>query len=213
MLASSVGQWTRLRLTAGKLLPVARVSCFLLLVSAKYSFRFESRDRKRALPGSVLIAQNDTETIAHVLLKLLGFLLFYRERLQLEGDVHNDSIVFRPDLVWLDYELRPKLWIECGECSVQKLNKLAVKVPEAEIWVLKRSPAQADHLLAAMKKEELRRGRYQVLAFDPEMFDELCGLLSARNQVVWFGANFEHGQMQFEFNELWFDAPFTVLSF
>jgi len=182
-------------------------------VAGKYSFRFESRDRKRPLPGNLIIGQNDTETTTHVVLKMIGYALFYRERLQIEGNLHNDSIPFQPDLVWLDYELRPKLWIECGECSVNKLNKLAVKVPEAEIWVLKRSMPQAEHLLAAMAKEGLRRGRYQLLAFDPEMIDELCGLLLSRNEVVWFGANFELRQMQFEFNALWFDSSFTVLSF
>ena len=182
-------------------------------MSAKYSFRFESRDRKRALPGSIIIAQHDNETIAQVALKVLGFMLFYRERLQIEGDVHNDSIPFQPDLLWLDYEMRPKLWIECGECGVSKLNKLAVKAHEAEIWVLKRSLAQAEELLAAMGKEELRRGRYSVLAFDHEMFDELCGLISPRNEIVWFGGNFELARMQFDFNELWFDSAFTVLRF
>jgi len=182
-------------------------------LSAKYSFRFESRDRKRPLPGSIIIAQHENETIAHVALKLLGFMLFYRERLQIEGDVHNDSIPFQPDLLWLDYQMQPKLWIECGECGVNKLNKLAVKAHEAEIWVLKRSRVQAEHLFAAMEKEELRRGRYQLLAFDPEMFDELCGLISSRNEVVWFGGNFELAQMQFEFNQLWFDSSFTILKF
>ena len=182
-------------------------------MSAKYSFRFESRDRKRRLPGNLIIGQNDTETIAHVVLKMLGYVLFYRDRLQIEGDVHNDSIPFQPDLVWLDYDMRPKLWIECGECGVNKLHKLAVKVPEAEIWVLKRSLAQAEHLRAAMDKEQLRRNRYHLLAFDPEMFDELCGLVTGRNEVVWFGANFEFRQMQFEFNQLWFDSSFSVLTF
>lgn len=182
-------------------------------MGAKYSFRFESRDRRRALPGGIILAQHDTETITHVVLKLLGFVLFYRERLQIEGNVHNDSITYQPDLVWLDYDMQPKLWVECGECSVSKLDKLAVKVHEAEIWVLKKSRSQADQLLAAMAKEELRRDRYRLIAFDEEMFDELCGLVAARNEMVWFGASFETGEMQFEFNHLWFEAAFTVLSF
>lgn len=182
-------------------------------VSAKYSFRFDSRDRKRALPGSIIIGQADTETIAHVVLKMLGFVLFYRDRLQIEGDVHNHAISFRPDLLWLDYEMRPKLWVECGECGVNKLDKLAVKVPEADIWVLKRSLAHAEQLFAAMRKEELRRDRYSILAFDHEMFEELCGLVASRNEVVWFGASFETNSMQFEFNQLWFESPFSVLRF
>ena len=182
-------------------------------MSAKFSFRFESRDRKRALPGSIILVHDQTQTVAHIVSKLLGYVLFYRDRLLIDGELHNDSISFRADLVWLDYELRPKLWIECDACSVQKLNKLAVKVPEAEIWVLTRSRAEADQLLATMAKEKLRRDRYHLLAFDAEMFDELCGLMKPRNQVVWFSADFEEGLMQFEFNQLWFEAPFTVLRF
>jgi hypothetical protein len=52
-----------------------------------------------------------------------------------------------------------------------------------------------------------------LLAFDAEMFDELCGLVSSRNEVVWFGGNFELAQMQFEFNQLWFDSTFSVIPF
>ena len=38
------------------------------------------------------------------------------------------TLAYVPDVVQLDYELRPKLWVECGECTVQKLDRLAVKV-------------------------------------------------------------------------------------
>lgn len=182
-------------------------------MAAKYTFRFESRDKKRPLPGKILLAQEPPETITHVLLKMFAFVLFYRERLQIEGDVHNEMIPFRPDLIQLDYEMRPRLWVECGECSVSKLDKLAVKVPDAEIWIVKRSLVHAEHLIAAMEKEELRRDRYSLIALDAEMFEEVSNLLSERNDVTWFGAQFEPGQMQFEFNGLWFEAPFTVLRF
>lgn len=182
-------------------------------MGAKYTFKFESHDKKRLLPGKILLAQDDTETLAHIMLKMFAFVLFFRERLQIEGDTHNEMIPFQPDLIQLDYEMRPRLWIECGECGVNKLNKLAVKVPDAEIWIVKRSLAQAEHLFAAMTKEELRRNRYNLLALDAEMFEEVCGLITERNTLVWYGANFELRNMQFEFNQLWFDASFSVLRF
>lgn len=182
-------------------------------MAAKYTFRLESRERRRELPGKILIAQHDTETVAHVVLKMLAYLLFFRERLQIEGDPQNDAIPFTPDLLQLDYEMRPRLWVECGECSVSKLDKLAVKVPEAEIWVVKPSRNHAEQLMLSMAKHDLRRKRYHLLALDPEMFNEVCGLLVERNQVVWFGGQWDPGQMQFEFNGLWFDAPFSVLRF
>ena len=45
------------------------------------------------------------------------------------------------------------------------------------------------------------------------MFDELCGLVSSRNVVVWFGVNFDLAQMLFEFNQLCFYSTFSVMRF
>lgn len=182
-------------------------------MSSKYSFRLSSQDRRRLLPATLTIGRQEPETTAHVLLKLLGYLIFFRERIQIEINLHMDNIPFTPDIVQLDYELRPRLWVECGECSVTKLDKLAVKVPEAEIWVLKRSIDNADHLLAAMAKEELRRNRYNVIGLDSAMFDEMVGLVSSRNELLWVAGTFDPPQLQFDFNGLWFDAPFTLTRF
>jgi uncharacterized protein YaeQ len=147
------------------------------------------------------------------MLKLLAYVLFYRERLQLDVNLHMDSIPYVPDLVQLDYELRPKLWVECGECGVTKLHKLAVKVPEAEIWIVKPSLAEAELLIRDMAKAELRRDRYHLLGLDADMYSELSALLKPRNELLWVGGGFDTLQMQFDFNGLWFDAPFHVLHF
>ena len=183
-------------------------------MSAKYSFTLASEDRRRAdLPRKILIAQNDTETIAHITLKLLAFLMFWRPRLQLETNLHQDDIPFVPDLAQLDYQLRPALWIECGECSVAKLDKLAVKCHDAEIWVVKRSPAEVQLLVTAMRKAELREDRYDLLALDPEMFSEVCGLVQQRNDVTLYACEFDPPKLQFDFNGLWFDTEFRVTRF
>jgi uncharacterized protein YaeQ len=182
-------------------------------MSGKYSFTLASEDRKRDLPRKLIIGQQDTETIVHVALKLMGFLLFYRERLLVEPTHIDDQIPFVPDLAQLDYQLRPVLWVECGECGVAKLNKLAVKVPEAEIWILKKSPEAAEDLFRQMAKGELRRDRYNLVGLDPEMFEEICSLSKSRNQVFWLSGDFDPPNLQFEFNGLWFDAPFTITRF
>jgi uncharacterized protein YaeQ len=184
-----------------------------IAVSAKYSFHLQSTDARCQLPTKIIIGRQENETIQHVALKFLAYLIFFRERLQIEANLHTDNIPFVPDLVQLDYELRPKLWVECGECSVGKLNKLAVKVPEAEIWIMKRSPAEAEQLLHAMAREELRRHRYHLLALDPVMVDEFCALLKPRNTLLWVACEFTPPNLQFDFNGLWFDAAFTLLEF
>lgn len=182
-------------------------------MSGKYSFDLKSEERRRALPPKIIVGQKENEGVKHVMLKFMAYVLFYRERLQIEPRLLDDNIPFEPDVIQLDYSLRPSLWVECGECSVSKLHKLAVKVPEAEIWVIKRSPADAEHLFHAMAKEELRRDRYGLVALDPLVFDEMCGLLAPRNQLTWFSGDFEPPQMQFEFNGLWFDTTFAVMRF
>ena len=182
-------------------------------MNGKYSFNLTSQDRCRVLPRKLVIGQNETAPAAHVLLKLLAFVLFHRERLEVEGKLHDDNIPFQPDVVQLDYELRPKLWVECGECGVAKLHKLAVKVPEAEIWIVKRSAGDAEYLFRAMEKAELRRQRYNILALDQGMFEELSGLLKSRNELWWVSGELDPPNLQFDFNGLWFDAPFTVLRF
>lgn len=183
-------------------------------MSAKYTFNLTTEDRQRAdLPRKLLIAQHETETVAQVTLKLLAFLIFWRPRLQIETNLHQDDIPFIPDLAQLDYSLQPALWVECGECTVAKLHKLAVKCHDAEIWVVKRSLAEAEQLCVAMRKAELRKDRYHLLALDPEMFNEVCGLVQQRNAVTVFACEFDPPRFQFDFNGLWFDAEFTVLRF
>lgn len=180
-------------------------------MSAKHVFKLSSDEARRPLPGKVLLAQDETESLVHVLLKLFAYVLFHDERLQIEARLPTDHIPYEPDLVLLDYELRPKLWIECGECSLAKLHKLAVKAPEAAIWIVKRSPAEARRLLQQMEREGLRRGRYGLVGLDEAMLAEVAGMVNGRDALHWFGGSLEAGQMQFEFNGLWFDAPLTVL--
>jgi len=182
-------------------------------MSGKYSFDLKSEERRRPLPTKIIVGQKENEGVKHVMLKFMAYVLFYRERLQIEPRLLDDNIPFEPDVIQLDYSLRPSLWVECGECGVAKLHKLAVKVPDSEIWVVKRSPVEAQNLYRAMEKEELRRDRYGLIGLDPEMFDEMCGLLEPRNQMTWFGGEFDPPRVQFDFNGLWFDAPFTVLRF
>lgn len=179
----------------------------------KYSFNLTSQDPRRDLPRKIIIAQNDTETLAHVGLKLLGYLFFFRERLQLETRLPDENIAFVPDLAQLDYQLKPVLWVECGECSLAKLNKLAVKAPEAEIWVVKKSCEAAQETVRAMEREELRRNRYKVLGLDAAVFEEVCQMIHGRNELFWLKGTLEPPEMQFDLNGLWFEMPFEVSTF
>jgi hypothetical protein len=180
----------------------------------KYSFLLETSSRRhRDLPRKLLLVQGAEENATDVLLRLLAFLVFFRNRLEIRPNLHNDSIPYVPDLVQLDYTLRPALWIECGTVDVEKLDRLAVKVPEAELWVVLSSLEVAELLLPRMARHGLRRERYWLLAFDKAMVQELEDRLESRNRIYWVASGLDPAEMQFDFNELWFDASFTVLRF
>ena len=64
-----------------------------------------------------------------------------------------------------------------------------------------------------MKKEEFRRDRYGIIAFDPAFFEEVCGLVRERNAFHLFRADLEGGTIQFELNQLWFDTQFETFRY
>lgn len=183
-------------------------------MAAKFTFLLTSDDRRRPLPHKLLLVLQPNESARHIALKLLAWLLFWRERLQVETEVPDESIPFVPDLGELGYDLRPRLWIESGDCGTAKLHKISVKCQEAEIWCLKRSPAEAEELLRQLARDGLRRGRFGVIAFDPQFFEEVEALLQERNTLHWFKGGFgdepgiESPLLQFELNGLWFDTAF-----
>lgn len=182
-------------------------------MSAKYSFRFTSEIKTHPLPGKILIGQHPLESMGDVVVKLLARVIFSRERLQMEPRLHDENIRYVPSLVQLDYELRPALWVECGECPVAKIDKLAVKAHEAEIWIVLRSAQAMDELKRGMAKHGLRRNRYHLLGFEEEVVDEMESLLHSSNTFSLFHLNLREPEIQFEFNELWFDTTFRIGEF
>jgi hypothetical protein len=181
----------------------------------KHSFLLDGSSRRhRDLPRKLVLVDDTPEAgSTGVLLKLLAYLLFFRDRLEIGVNLHNDSIPYVPDLVQLDYTLRPVLWIECGACAVDKLDRLAVKVPEAELWVIQPSAEAAQALARSMARHQLRRDRYWLLAFDEGMIHEMVNGLEPRNRVYWVASGLDPAVLQFDFNGLWFDATFDVQRF
>jgi hypothetical protein len=182
-------------------------------MSFKYSFNLSSQERKRPLPHKLIIGRQELEPLNNVILKVLGFCFFYRERLQIQPNLHNDAIPFVPDLVQLDYEMRPRLWVECGETSLNKLNKLAVKVNEAEIWILKPSFNEAEAMIPAMRRADLRKDRYSIIGFDEVMIQEMTDSLKPRNDLSWVRCDESERLLQLDFNGLWYDSAYSVIRY
>ena len=82
----------------------------------KYVFNLQSQDNQRNLPSKIIIVQKGEDTVVEVLQRLFGYLILFRDRIQMQTDLHDEYIPFVPDLVQLDYQMQPAFWAECGEC-------------------------------------------------------------------------------------------------
>jgi hypothetical protein len=176
-------------------------------MSRRYRFDLASDDPQRVLPDKIMVGMKPSETENHILLKAFGFVLFYRDRMEIEQRVHRDDILYVPDLVQFNFMLDVAFWGECGDCAVDKLDRLAVKVPSAEIWIIKKSWLEAEELLRAMKKAGLRKNRYHITAFRGEDFEELKSLLQMKNSIYLCSVDWDMKTVQMDFNGLWFDLP------
>lgn len=176
----------------------------------KFSFRIECEDTRLGLPEKLVIGRDQDEAIVHVVLKALGFLIFFRERLQIGGHLFNDNIPFVPDLLQLDYEGHPLFWAECGESDPQRLKKIVAKAPRGEVWWLRERQGDFERMSGALKKAGVRPGRVRMLAFPDELVDGLCQNLAARNEVYWMPASFEPPALQFDFNSEWIESDFAL---
>lgn len=160
-----------------------------------------------------MVGLKSTETQDHVLLKALGFVICYRDRMEIEKRVPRDDIQLVPDLVQLDFRLEVSFWGECGDCTVEKLNKLAVKVPEAEICVLKKCPAESFELLRKMDKAKLRKNRYKIITFNSDDFVDLKNHLELKNSIYLCSVDLDTGEIQMDFNGLWYEFVVNIQTF
>jgi len=178
-------------------------------VSTKLTFALGSDEKSRKLPSKIVISQSQNETLDHVLLKALAFVIFHSDRLRLEVDLEMPGVPFVPDLVALALDGRPELWIECGEVSLHKLEKLTLKLGDADIWIVKKSAGDVAKTVELARRNIRRLGRVRLLTFDPGFIPELRALASGANSLHL--VKLVPGEMaQLVFNDLWFETTLRV---
>lgn len=178
-------------------------------ISTKLTFALGSDEKNRRLPSKIVVSQSQNEKLDHVLLKALAFVIFHGDRLRLEVDLEMPGVPFVPDLVSLALDGRPELWIECGEVSLHKLEKLTLKLNDTDIWVVKKNAGDVSKTVELARRNIKRLGRVRLLTFDPGFIPELLALASGSNSLHL--VKLVPGEMmQLVFNDLWFETSLKV---
>jgi hypothetical protein len=122
----------------------------------------------------LIMALGVQETMDHLALKVAACILFWELEPKVELSPKHPSLAqteHRPDFVVLNEAGEISLWGECGNTSLNKLDKVTRRYPHARIVALRASEPEAQKMRRDIAESLERGARIEVLAFrDPRDF-------------------------------------------
>lgn len=140
-------------------------------------------DRELFETRKLIFEMRDGESPVHIALKLVSLALFFEQDMQVEPTM-NDNYRFKPDLLTKFDDTRPKLWIECGQCRVQKLDKITFRYYDAEFILVKRSEREAREILDRCKGVVRRLSAITFVGFDSGFIESIGTRMMGKNDVI-----------------------------
>lgn len=128
----------------------------------------------------VFLTKKRGESLDHVLMKLLSWLLFYHPGLRIEvsADQH-----YKPDLVRFDERGAPLQWVDCGQTALKKLDRIARRNRKTLIDIVKPTERELKLFKDAADSRIARPERVRYFAFRDGFLTELAGLVHGRHEV------------------------------
>ena len=194
---------------AARLGPVASSATFTFQVELQHNYQPK-------MQGKIVIGQIEYETLEHVVLKFLGWCVFYHERLAIEKKIDD---LFEPDLVLQGYDGTVHLWVECGKVSIHKLNKLTKRYPGSRIYVLLASERDARQMAEQIRKKVDKPAAIRLVAFTEDVVGTFLPTLMNKNEVwcnLSWPENIEDAvaadvmEMEMTMNGSWIHCPLSV---
>lgn len=130
------------------------------------------------------------ESIDHVILKLVGFILFFDFDPEVEKDM---GWKYKPDLIAFDKKRKVILWVECADVTVKKIYRVLSKYKDAHVVVLKLTKREAEQFFDFFREEgkSSPNGEEEVkypenltvIGFDEGFTDSLCENIRDRIEI------------------------------
>lgn len=144
----------------------------------KLTFSFSDSDK-------LVLEKRSGESLRHIVLKVLGCLLYYDRSPRIELRVSEDKRDYRPDVVAFDEPGHITLWVDCGQIAVRKVDDLTRQLPDAEIVILKPTDREMESYAREAAKKVRRIERVQFFGFDATFVPALIGQIGHLNTVRW----------------------------
>jgi len=129
----------------------------------------------------LVLVKAETEHRAHVVLKLLSYLLFYDPRLAIEAAV---DMHYKPDLsIPGDFGV-PELWVDCGDIALRKVRNLSKKLKKTRFVLVKASKRELDQFKRVMENKVEHFEKIEYLAFEKGFVDSIAEALERTNDLT-----------------------------
>ena len=142
-------------------------------------FTFELHAPKVPLEKIILV-KDDFELRDHVVLKLLGYLIYYEPGLKVEisAEMH-----YKPDLL-VPGEHVPKVWIDCGKVTLKKAESLAHKLRNTRVIFVKENKRELETFKKLIAKKAGETDHFEYVAFEPGFISGLANALQRTNHIT-----------------------------
>ena len=119
-------------------------------------------------PTKIYMVSRPEEKMDHLALKLAAVTMFSTLQPLIEPSKDHPALNgydLRPDVCYLDDMGTINIWIECGNVSINKINKVERRWPQARVIILKALPREAIRMRKDLKKEIRDEERIEVWAW------------------------------------------------
>lgn len=140
-------------------------------------------DRNLFEVRKLVLELRENEGMRHLVLKILAMALYFDRKLQVEPSM-DDEERFEPDLLLRSDDYRPLLWVECGQCRVQKLDKVTFRHYDAKVIMMKATEREARDIATRCKGEVRRIQAIEFVGFDPGFVEAVGETLTGRNDII-----------------------------
>ena len=134
----------------------------------------------------VLLVAKDEETPEHLALRLAAAILFFDGEPALEVGPADPLVVdigFTPDLMVPDGAGGIAVWVECGNVAENKLTKVARRIKEGRLVILKESVEGGRRQRVVVEHEIRNSEKVEVWAWPREEFAKWTAAIKESNYV------------------------------
>lgn len=115
------------------------------------------------------------ESMRHVMMKLMSYIMFYHDELLVEASANQ---AHKPDLVRFNLREEPIQWIDCGQTSLQKLDRISSRNRLTYIEIVKTTRSALESYFIQADARLSNPGRVRYWAFRDHFIEELGELMT-----------------------------------